>query len=74
MFHENNFLHRDIKPDNFLLGLNESANQVYMIDMGLTKRYRDPDTQMHIPWKEHKKLTGTPRYASLNTHHGIGTF
>ncbi len=72
MFHNNQFLHRDIKPDNFLVGLNDAAQTVYMIDMGLCKRYVDPATGAHIPYKMNKKLTGTPRYASVNTHMGIG--
>lgn len=63
------FLHRDIKPDNFLIG-NKNAALVYMIDFGLAKRFRNPKTGQHIPWKEGKNLTGTARYASLNTHLG----
>jgi len=63
------FLHRDIKPDNFLIG-NKKASLVYMIDFGLAKRFRNPKTGQHIPWKEGKNLTGTARYASLNTHLG----
>jgi casein kinase 1 len=70
-FHAKNFLHRDIKPDNFLMGLAKKANQVFVIDFGLAKKYRDPRTQQHIPYREGKSLTGTARYASLNTHLGI---
>ncbi|CAI9259691.1 unnamed protein product [Lactuca saligna] len=65
------FLHRDLKPDNFLMGLSRKANQVYVIDFGLAKRYRDPTTSCHIPYKENKNLTGTACYASCNTHLGI---
>lgn len=63
------FLHRDIKPDNFVIG-NKKPSLVYMIDFGLAKRFRNPKTGQHIPWKEGKNLTGTARYASLNTHLG----
>jgi casein kinase 1 len=69
--HSKSFLHRDIKPDNFLMGLGRRANQVYIIDFGLAKKYRDPTTHQHIPYRENKNLTGTARYASINTHLGI---
>ncbi|KAJ3216520.1 serine/threonine protein kinase [Clydaea vesicula] len=69
--HSKNFLHRDIKPDNFLMGLGKRGNQVNCIDFGLAKKYRDPRTHLHIPYKENKNLTGTARYASINTHLGV---
>ncbi|KAJ6795531.1 casein kinase 1-like protein 3 [Iris pallida] len=69
--HSKGFLHRDVKPDNFLMGLGRKANQVYIIDFGLAKRYRDSTTNRHIPYRENKNLTGTARYASCNTHLGI---
>ncbi|XP_024022747.1 casein kinase 1-like protein 2 isoform X2 [Morus notabilis] len=69
--HSKSFLHRDIKPDNFLMGLGRRANQVYIIDFGLAKKYRDASTHQHIPYRENKNLTGTARYASMNTHLGI---
>ncbi|KAJ2773876.1 serine/threonine protein kinase, partial [Coemansia nantahalensis] len=69
--HGKSFIHRDIKPDNFLMGIGRRANLVHVIDFGLAKKYRDPRTHLHISYRENKNLTGTARYASINTHIGI---
>jgi casein kinase 1 len=69
--HSKHFLHRDIKPDNFTMGLRSRANIVFIIDFGLAKRYFDPKTRQHIPYREGKNLTGTARYASVSTHIGL---
>ena len=69
--HSKNFVHRDIKPENFALGLGPAAhNTIHCIDFGLAKRYRD-EAHVHAPYREGKRLTGTARYASINTHLGI---
>ena len=69
--HVKNYIHRDVKPDNFLMGLRGKSNILYVIDFGLSKKYWDPKTHQHIPYKENKNLTGTARYASINAHLGI---
>ena len=60
-----------MKPDNFLVGLGPHSTIIYLIDFGLAKYYKDPKTGLHIPIKTGKNLTGTARYASVNTHAGI---
>ena len=69
--HNKNFVHRDIKPDNFLMGVGRHCNQLYIIDLGLVKKFRDSRTRQHIPYRDDKSLTGTARYASINAHIGI---
>ena len=69
--HSKNFLHRDIKPDNFLVGRGNKNTIIYAIDFGLAKKYKDPKTGLHIPYRDGKNLTGTARYASVNTHLGM---
>ncbi|ELU13122.1 hypothetical protein CAPTEDRAFT_202560 [Capitella teleta] len=69
--HNKNFIHRDIKPDNFLMGIGQNCNKVFVVDFGLAKKYKDSRTKQHILYREDKSLTGTARYASINAHLGI---
>ena len=69
--HSCNFIHRDIKPDTFLMGIGKRGNQVNVIDFGLAKKFRDPKTHLHIPYRENKNLTGMAHYTSINTHLGV---
>jgi serine/threonine protein kinase len=68
--HSKFFIHRDIKPDNFLMGLGEKSSLLHVLDMGLAKRYIDVKTKKHIEFRNDKSLTGTARYASIQSHLG----
>lgn len=67
--HRKKIIHRDIKPDNFLIGREGKENVIYMIDLGLSKEFKRG--RKHIHYSEARSLTGTLRYASVRNHIGI---
>lgn len=66
--HHKSYVHRDIKPDNFVFDVKNT--KLYLIDYGLAKQFRNPTTFKHRELRTDKSLTGTARYASLRTHLG----
>ena len=67
--HSKYIIHRDIKPENFLIG-NPDKYMIYIIDFGLSKKYKSSRTNKHVQFRLTKKFTGTARYASLNSIRG----
>lgn len=55
-----------------LLGPKDSETSIYMVDFGIARRYKNSRNSAHMPFLDGKPLVGTVRYASLNTHFGIG--
>ena len=75
--HSHDYLHRDVKPENFLLGLNRRGNVVYITDLGLAihsdpEMWRPSGTPTRDVSARPPQLLGTCRYASINGHLGVG--
>ena len=68
--HSKYIIHRDIKADNFLIGL-KNKGIIYIIDFGLAKQYKSRKTGKHVKFVINKKWSGTSRFASANTLRGV---
>ena len=68
--HSKYHIHRDIKPDNFMTGIEKDDNKIYIIDFGLAKKYYSISKNRHIKFHTGKNLIGTARYCGRNAHRG----
>lgn len=64
-------VYRDVKPENFVLGLGKDASTFFVVDFGLSKPYLDWSGKRHMSVKKSNHCTGTARYMSLNAHRGL---
>lgn len=69
--HANFYLHRDLKPNNFLIGKGSRLNTIYLVDFGLARLYRDQVTGTHVQFKDKSQIVGTITFASINAHYGM---
>jgi casein kinase I family protein HRR25 len=73
--HTRDYVNRDIKPANFVMGTDKAAHLVNVIDFGLAKKFRDSRTSDHIAYRQDERHgVGTSLFAAINTHLGIGAF
>ena len=69
--HSKFLLHRDMKPENFVIGQKGKERTIFLIDFGLSRKYINERTLEHIPLKDKRPILGTVRYISINTHLGF---
>ena len=69
--HEKGIIHRDMKPENLVIGDKGKEKYIYLIDFGLSKLISNDKKNQNISIiKKDKIVLGTVRYISLNAHLG----
>lgn len=62
--HKKQYIYRDIKPNNFLIGRGKRSNQLFLVDFGLSRKYIDEKTGKHVAFSSNHSVAGTARFAS----------
>ena len=68
--HSKTLIHRDLKPQNFLLGRENKNNIIYLTEFGLCTKYCSSKTGKHIIPGFRGTFTGTLKYSSANAQRG----
>ena len=68
--HSKHYIHRNIKPENFVIGL-EDPHIIYLQNFYFCQKYRSSKTHQHIRFKYIKEIVGTERYGSINALRGL---
>jgi serine/threonine protein kinase len=71
VLHDHGYVHGDIAPENFLLGLNNDSPFVFMVDFGRCKKYKDTGMNQHIGYKENVIYSYNSTFASINAHNNV---
>ena len=70
VIHNNNIIHRDIKPANIAIGSEDKHKYIYVLDFGLSKKYRSGSSKKQLPFTQNNPLVGNARYSSINALEG----
>ena len=71
IIHNCDLIHNDIKPGNVAIGIEEKSKYIYLLDFGLSKKYRSSKTKKHFPYVKNNKMIGNIRFSSINALNGF---
>ena len=68
--HARHYIHRDVKPSNFMVRFDNASPTIFLIDFGLAQLFRNPATYLHISYTTKHSIVGTLPFTSVNGHQG----